>query len=117
MNKKALAAVFSAFLLVTGCSNSEESKKEEQKQESEIAQNEELTEHVVDEEAGILDGQVSEQDGMVIGTLVLGKKVSDEDAKELAGMYAEELKEDYKDKKVSVQAVRDGENVVNITKE
>lgn len=124
MKKKTLAAVFSAFLLVAGCSNDEEPKKEETKQEvkqeekktPEITQNKELTKQVKDEE-GVLDGQVYEQDGMAIGTLVLDKKVSNKDAKKLAEKYADELKKEYKDLKVNVQAVRDGKNVANITKE
>jgi flagellar biosynthesis component FlhA len=120
MKKKVLIGVFSAFLLVAGCSINEESKKEEvkqeQKQESKIKQNKELTKQVKDEE-GVIDGQVYEQDGMAIGTLVLDKKVSNKDAKKLAEKYAEELKAEYKDLKVNVQAVRDGKNVANITKE
>ena len=54
---------------------------------------------------------------MAIGTLILDKKVSNKDAKKLAEKYAEELKDEYKDLKVNVQAVRDGKNVANITKE
>lgn len=122
MNKKALVAVFSAFLLVAGCSNNEdpnpqETESQEQNEQSqEIEQNEELTKQVRDED-GVIDGQVYEQNGMAIGTLVLEADVSDEDAKKLAERYAEEIKEEYKDLPVNVQAVRDGENVANITKE
>lgn len=120
MKKKVLVGIFSAFLLIAGCSNNEELKKgdikQEQKQESKAIQNEELTKQVKDEK-GVLDGQVYEQGDMAIGTLVLDKKVSDKDAKKLAEKYAEELKDEYKDLKVNVQAVRDGKNVANITKE
>ena len=121
MKKKVLIGIFSAFLLIAGCSNNEKPKKEEVKQEQnqgseDIKQNEELTKQV-NEEEGVLDGQVYEQGGMAIGTLVLDKKVSNEEAKKLAEKYAEELKDKYKDLKVNVQAVRDGKNVANITKE
>lgn len=120
MKKKVLVGVFSAFLLVAGCSKNEEPKKDEvkqeQNQESKIVQNKELTKQVKDEK-GVLNGQVYEQGDMAIGTLVLDKKVSDKDAKKLAEKYAEELKAEYKDKKINVQAVRNGKNVANITKE
>ncbi|SOB90476.1 hypothetical protein SAMN05880501_101167 [Ureibacillus xyleni] len=122
MKKKIIAGVFSALLIVAGCSNNEDPKpketenQEQNEQSQEIKQNEELTKKVRDED-GVIDGQVYEQDGMAIGTLVLDKKVSDNDAKKLAEKYAEELEEEYKDMKINVQAVRDGENVANITKE
>jgi cytochrome c553 len=54
------------------------------------------------------------QDDMAIGALVLDKKLSDADAKKLAEKYAKERKEEYKDRKVNVQAVRDGKKVANI---
>lgn len=104
-------------LLLVGCSDSEEPKKDAVVPDTqEIVQNEELTKQVKDEE-GVIDGQVYEQNGIAIGTLVLEASVSDEDAKKLAERYAEEIKEEYKDLQVNVQAVRDGENVANITKE
>lgn len=46
---------------------------------------------------------------------MLDKKASDTEAKKLAEKYAKELKEEYKDMKVNVQAVRGGKNVANIT--
>lgn len=122
MNKKVLAAVFASFLLVAGCSNNEdpnpqETENQEQNEQShEIKQNEELTKQVRDED-GVIDGQVYEQNGTAIGTLILDSDVSDEDAEKLAERYAEEIKKEYKDLPVNVQAVRDGENVANITKE
>jgi cytochrome c553 len=51
---------------------------------------------------------------MAIGAIVLDKKLSDADAKKLAEKYAKERKEEYKDRKVNVQAVRDGKKVANI---
>ena len=132
MNNKALAVVFSAFLLAAGCSNNEETKTEETKQEKkqvtqdtkksadtkkeEVKQNKDLTKKVKEED-GVIDGQVYMQDDTAVGTLVLDKKVSKEDAKKLAEKYAKELESTYKDKKINVQAVKDGKNVANITKE
>lgn len=81
-----------------------------------IDTNKELTKQVKEED-GVIDGQVYEQDGMAIGTLLLEKKVSNNEAKRLAEKYADELKKEYQDLIVNVQAVRDGKNVANITKE
>ena len=121
---KLLSGLLAVFLLVvgvSGCSNDDGKTKKDnqdatQQKELNIKQNKELTKKVRDEK-GVLDGQVYEQDKMAIGTLVLDKKVSDKDAKKLAEKYASELKNEYKDKKVNVQAVRNGKNVANITKE
>ncbi|MGG3841610.1 hypothetical protein [Anoxybacillus kestanbolensis] len=123
MKLKIWISLFLVLLLVVGCSANEakkvnEPKKEEttvkEEQTNEPKQNKELTKKVK-EENGVLNGQVYTQNGMAVGTLVLDKKVSDADAKKLAEKYAKELKEEYKDMKVNVQAVRDGKNVANIT--
>jgi PBP1b-binding outer membrane lipoprotein LpoB len=125
MKLKIWVSLFLVLLLAVGCSANEEKKANEPKKEvttakeeqtSELVQNKELTKKVKEEE-GVLDGQVYTQDGMAVGTLVLDKKVSDADAKKLAEKYSKELKEEYKDMKVNVQAVRDGKNVANITLE
>ena len=118
MKKQIVAGVFAALLLV-GCSDKEDPKTEpvaQNQEPQEIVQNEELTKQVKDEK-GVIDGQVYEQDDMAIGTLVLDLTVNDEDAKKLAEKYAKELKAQYKDQTINVQAVRDGVNVANITKE
>ncbi|ADU95663.1 hypothetical protein [Geobacillus sp. Y412MC52] len=125
MNLKIWFSLFLVLLLAVGCSANEEKKANEPKKEEtttkekqtrELVQNKELTKKVK-EEKYVLDGQVYTQNGMAVGTLVLDKKVSDADAKKLAEKYAKELKEEYKDMKVNVQAVRDGKNVANITLE
>lgn len=122
MKKKIFVGIFAVLLLsVVGCTKNENTNEIEKYQETneqsqEIKPNKELTKRVKDEE-GVLDGQVYTQNGMAIGTLVLDKKVSDNDAKKLTEKYAEELKNEYKDLKVNVQAVRDGKNVANITEE
>lgn len=120
---KLISSLLAVSLLVvgaSGCSNDGGKTKKDnqnatQQQELKIKQNKELTKKVKDEE-GVLDGQVYEQDNMAYGTLVLDKKVSNKDAKQLAEKYASELKDEYKGKKVNVQAVRNGKNVANITK-
>jgi PBP1b-binding outer membrane lipoprotein LpoB len=125
MKLKIWTSLFLVLLLAVGCSANEEKKVNELKKEETTAtvkkeqtnvlqQNKELTKKVK-EEQGVLDGQMYTQNGMAVGTLVLDKKVSDSDAKKLAEKYAKELKEEYKDMKVNVQAVRDGKNVANIT--
>lgn len=118
MKKQGVAGVLAAFLLV-GCSDNNELKIEPAVQEEgsqEIIKNEELTNQVKREE-GIIDGQVYEQDGLAIGTLILKSTVSNQDAKKLAEKYASELKKQFKNQTINVQAVRDGENIANITKE
>ncbi|UPT60685.1 hypothetical protein GK107_15660 [Geobacillus thermoleovorans] len=125
MKLKIWISLFLVLLLAVGCSTNEEKKANEPKKEettvkeeqtNQIKQNKELTKKVK-EEKGVLNGQVYTQNGMAVGTLVLDKKVSDADAKKLAEKYAKELKEEYKDMKVNVQAVRGGKNVANITLE
>ncbi|RDE36351.1 hypothetical protein DV713_01850 [Parageobacillus thermoglucosidasius] len=121
MKLKIWISLFLVLLLAVGCSANEEKKANEPKKEettvkNEPKQNKELTEKVK-EEKGVLNGQVYTQNDMAVGTLVLNKKVSDEDAKKLAEKYAKELKEEYKDMKVNVQAVRGGKNIANVTLE
>jgi PBP1b-binding outer membrane lipoprotein LpoB len=123
MKLKIWISLFLVLLLAAGCSANEENKANEPKKEettvkeeqtNEPKQNKELTKKVKEEE-GVLNGQVYTQNGMAVGTLVLDKKVSDADAKKLAEKYAKEIKEEYKNMKVNVQAVRGGKNVANIT--
>lgn len=116
-----LCTVFFLTLLL-GCSTSDNHLNDFEEDESKVTdektteKNELLTEKVENEE-GVLAGQVYTQENIAIGTLLLDKSVSDEDAKKLAEKYAKEIKEEYQDMKVNVQAVRDGENVANITLE
>ncbi|KIQ94695.1 hypothetical protein LH47_01163 [Anoxybacillus thermarum] len=125
MKLKIWISLFLVLLLAVGCSANEEKKANEPKKEettvkneqtNEPKQNKELTKKLK-EEKGVLNGQVYTQNGIAVGTLVLDKKVSNDDAKKLAEKYAKELKEEYKDMKVNVQAVRGGKNVANITLE
>jgi PBP1b-binding outer membrane lipoprotein LpoB len=125
MKLKIWVSLFLVLLLAVGCSANEEKKANEPKKEetavkneqtNEPKQNKEMTKKVK-EEKGVLNGQVYTQNGMAVGTLVLDKEVSDADAKKLAEKYAKELKEEYKNMKVNVQAVRAGKNVANITLE
>ncbi|MDX1805963.1 MAG: hypothetical protein R3267_02905 [Paenisporosarcina sp.] len=127
--KKILFSLMSLTIILGGCAQekeaTEEKKVENQKEqtsqvdkqpENESKQDKELTEKIVNEK-GVIGGQVYVQDGTATGTLVLDKSVSDEDGKELAEGYADEIKETYNDLPVNVQAVRDGENVASITRE
>jgi uncharacterized protein YcfL len=125
MKLKVWTSLFLVLMLLVGCSANEEKKANEPKKEeitakeeqtNELKQNKELTKKVK-EEKGVLNGQVYTQNDMAIGTLILEKNVSDKEAKSLAEKYAKELKKEYKDMKVNVQAVRDGKNVANITLE
>lgn len=126
MKMKLMAGALASVLLIAGCSADKEEADtpkdetpveqttDQDKATTEIKQNEDLTKKIQDEK-GVIDGQAYEQDGTAIGTLLLEKDVSDDDAKKLAERYADEIKKEYKDLPVNVQAVRDGENVANIT--
>lgn len=119
MKTKLLTGALAASFLIAGCSADEEPSEETPVEETEqeaapgVEQNEDLTKAVKDEE-GVIDGQVYEQDGTAVGTLLLDKKVKDADAKKLAEKYADEIKKKYPDLPVNVQAVRDGKNVANV---
>lgn len=122
-----MIAVFCAMILLFGCSANNEAdveSKENQKKEvttqdskndntNDLKQNEELTKKITDEK-GVIGGQVYEQEGIAMGTLVLDKDVTDKEAKVLANRYADEIKKEYKDLSVNVQAVRDGKNVASV---
>ncbi|WP_017726085.1 hypothetical protein [Halalkalibacterium ligniniphilum] len=94
----------------------EESESKATDNEGGITEDETLTGQLLDEE-GVLGGQVYRQDDMMIGTIMLDAELEDSAAEELAERYAEEIKAQYPDLAVNVQAVKDGENVANITLE
>lgn len=125
MKTKIMIGMLGALLLVTGCSVEKE-KSEAKTDKTQIEQeadkenatptekeNEVLTKKIQDEE-GVIGGRVYEQNGTAIGILMLEKEVNDVDAKKLAERYAVEIKKEYKDLPVNIQAIRDGENVANI---
>jgi len=125
MKTKIMIGMLGAFLLVTGCSADKEKTDAkvdkapiEQEADKENAtptekENEALTKKIQDEE-GVAGGRVYEQNGTAIGILMIEKEVNDVDTKKLAERYADEIKKEYKDLPVNVQAIRDGENVANI---
>ena len=107
------------IILLAACNDetskdSEPNNNQQTEETQEIIQNKDLTKSILEEE-GVIAGQAYEQDGLAVGTLSLEADVSDKDAKKLAEKYADELKKEYKDLPVNVQAVRDGENIANIS--
>lgn len=103
----------------TKVEESEETEDEEKAEDSENAepvQDEKKTEDLLTEE-GITAGQVYTQGDTVVTTMIADSEANEEKVKELAEKYAEELKKEYPDMKVNVQAVKDGENIANIIKE
>jgi PBP1b-binding outer membrane lipoprotein LpoB len=123
MKLKIIISILTSLVLLAGCSSAEEKTSKEPKQEqskkidpNKSEQNKELT-NKVNEEKGVIGGQVYTQENTAICTLVLEKKVNNNEANKLAEKYAEELKKEYKDMRINVQAVRDGKNVANITKD
>ncbi|WP_368490047.1 hypothetical protein [Clostridium sp. BJN0013] len=66
-------------------------------------------------EKNILNGRIYTQNNKVIVTMVIKDGISDQEVKELAQKYAENMKKKYKNMPVTVMAVRDDKNVANIT--
>ena len=131
--KKLLVLIFSALLLVVGCSNSEEAseeseqveqetkneksdeQKQEQKQEPvqdspDVKVDEDLTEKL-EEEKAVSKGNVYEKDNVIYGTFIVNDKTDEKEVSELVDKYANELKDTHKDKKINVQAVKEGQVV------
>jgi PBP1b-binding outer membrane lipoprotein LpoB len=122
MKLKLWFSLILVLLLAIGCSANEEKESNEPKKEettvkneqtNELQQNKELTKEI-NEEKGVIAGQAYVKNDIAYGAIVLDKKVSDDDAKKLAEKYAKELKKEYKDMKVNVQAVCDGKNVAGV---
>ncbi len=89
------------------CSNPKHEAIEIPKDQTESIQDTNYTEDLKKEDI-VEDGQVYIEDGIVIGVMVIKKDADEEEAKDLAEKYAKDLKATYKDKKVNVQAVKDG---------
>lgn len=114
-SKIILTAVLVSILLVSlvSCSTKHPGVKQS-KNPNKIVQDKDYTEDLKKENE-VVNGQVYVQNGVAIATMIIKDNVSDEAAKKLAGKYAKELKETYKNMKVNVQAVKAGKNVANIT--
>ncbi|MFS1517103.1 hypothetical protein V1503_11660 [Bacillus sp. SCS-151] len=114
---KKMMAYFMLSVALAGCTNDEGEKNETeqnaQQEGTHVNQNEDLTKQLEDEE-GVISGQVYVNDDTAVGTLVLEDNVSDQDAKEIAEKYADKLKNEYNNMTINVQAIRGGENVENI---
>ena len=74
---------------------------------------EELTEKLLKEKE-IEDGQVYLRQDVAVATMVIKEGVSESKVKKLANDYAKKLKKKYKNMKVRVQAVRNGENLADV---
>lgn len=127
LNKKLVALSMLVFLLIplSGCSignnsskGSNTSKQTEQdgkvKDDPSIVQDTKKTKEL-NKEKEIFNGKVYVKDNTAVATMIIKDNVSESEAKALADKYAKELKSSYKDKKVNVQAVQNGKNVVDIT--
>ncbi len=97
----------------TDTSNEDASDSTEEETPS-TTEDSELTGAILEEE-GVLGGQVYVDGDMAIGTMMMDDTLTEEEINELAERYAEEIKAEYADKTVNVQAVQDGENVANVT--
>ncbi|MCA0970952.1 hypothetical protein LCM20_10150 [Halobacillus litoralis] len=115
--KKLLILTFTLLAsLLVACSGGEDEPASEQERQPNENENTELTGQVLEED-GVINGSVYTEEGKAIGTMILEASVNNERAEELANKYADQLKEEYPDSSVNVQAVKDGENVANVTRE
>ncbi|WP_026477315.1 hypothetical protein [Alkaliphilus transvaalensis] len=115
--KKKLIILFAIVLIfATGCRQAPQDEVPPPAPETPQAEenvDRELTEELVAEDE-VINGQVYEQDDVVIGTMIIEEGVSQEDIDRIANKYADQLKEKYPNKRVNVQAVQGGQNVANI---
>lgn len=66
------------------------------------------------EDKEVSGGQIYIRDEWAIGAIILNDDVNEERAQEIAQQYAEQIKEKYRDKKVNVQVILNGKNVINL---
>ncbi len=69
---------------------------------------------VISFEEAVIDGELNVGDDLVTQTMLINEGIAEEDVVKLAEKIANELKEEYPDKRVNVQAVQDGNNLANI---
>ncbi|WP_446898506.1 hypothetical protein ACSVC9_00845 [Clostridium sp. LBM24168] len=121
----AIVVILTLTISLAACSfgkessqNGDNSKKTAQsaKKNSEpnVTVNKDKTEQLKKEKI-ISNGKVYIQKNKAIATMVVKNGVSDSAVKELANKYANELKSQYKNMPVTVMAVRNNKNVVNVT--
>ncbi|MDB4866907.1 MAG: hypothetical protein JWR03_1240 [Cohnella sp.] len=112
-----IAAVAVFAVAAAGCSQKQASPAPSQTA-SQAAQpiDKDLTKQLTSEK-NMLGGQVYFQGDYVIATMSFKPGADPKTAQKLAQNYAEKLKTKYKNKKVNVQAVVNGKNVANITKQ
>ena len=108
--------IFTLALFLMSCSTSNKENLENEEKpvaEDNSNQDKELTDKLLNEKE-VSGGQVYFQDDWVIGTIIINDGVSEEKANKIAQDYAENLKDKYKDKKINVQAILEGNNIANI---
>ena len=117
-----LFVLLMAVVLMAGCSaedgpeevvDPELNGEEEAVTETDQTVVEELTKQLLEEE-GIEQGQVFIHKDMVIATMVISEGIEEEAVVQLAEKYAGLIEEQYPDYKINVQAVRDGESLVDL---
>lgn len=118
-----LSLTFIIFLSFTGCSswskNNTSEKKQTQSTESEnkelkITEDKKNTDKLKAKKE-VLTGKVYTQNGSAVATIIIKDDVTESDAKKLAEEYAKQLKKQYSNMKVNVQAVKGGKSIADIT--
>ncbi|MBV7272643.1 hypothetical protein [Clostridium thailandense] len=111
--------ILAAFMSFTGCSltqkNNNSSKTEVKTNEApKIVEDKKNTDQLKTHKE-LLDGKVYTQGDYAVATMIIKDNVSEADAKTLAESYAKQLKQQYSNKKINVQAVKGGKNIANVT--
>ena len=69
---------------------------------------------VISYDEAVIDGALNVGDDLVTQTMLIKEGITEEDITKLAEKIARDLKEEYPDKRINVQAVQDGVNMANI---
>lgn len=115
-----LTLVVIVFVSFSGCSSSSknnaqtQNSKSQSKDEPNINEDKKATEELKKNKE-VSNGKIYTVKDTAIATMIIKDKVSVDDAKKLADNYAKQLKKQYPNMKVNVQAVQDGKNIANVT--
>lgn len=98
-----------------GTTADQKKQEEQKKQEAQKVNQDAVKTETLKTEKEVINGQIYVQNNVATATMIIKDGVSEADVKALADKYAKQLKEQYKDMKVNVQAVQKGKNIANIT--
>ncbi len=119
MKQKRFVCYIVALLMLTmiaaGCGNGDSNSEADDNgvtgnNEVEVSTSGDVTSY----DEAVMAGELNVGDDLVTQTMLINEGIAEEDVVKLAEKIANELKEEYPDKRVNVQAVQDGNNLANI---